>query len=372
MTNPFENCRIGNIEVKNRFIRSATHESMAQDGHVSENIINMYKDLSEGGTGLIITGYLSFASSDSHSPSTMRISDDEFIPGLAELTKTAHDLGTKVVAQINHSGSQLFSKPKNRVLAPSDVVDPVNGIKPEPFSKEEIDSFIKEFGKASLRAKKADFDGVQIHGAHSYLLSKFLSPKYNTRNDEYGGNIENNTKIIVEIIKEIKKQCGNDFPVWIKLNGSDFEENGITDKDFYKVCEIISKNGIDAIEVSSGVPTGKFGPSRTIKHKAYNFDFAKNIASNLKTDTIVVGGLREIDLIENILKDSEIKGVSLSRALVREPDLIKRWEQGKREPARCVACNGCYNPKGTKCFFTLNDEEKKFQKKVMKLMGFTK
>jgi 2,4-dienoyl-CoA reductase-like NADH-dependent reductase (Old Yellow Enzyme family) len=372
MTKPFEKCTIGNIEVKNRLMRSATHESMAENGHVSENIINMYKNLSKGGIGLIIAGYFSFASSDNHSRTTMQISDDEFIPGLEKLAKTAHKSGTKIVAQLNHSGSQIFTKPKNKVLAPSNITDPVNQITPEPFSKEDINLFVKEFGRASLRVKKAGFDGVQIHGAHSYLLSKFLSPRYNTRTDEYGGTIEKNTKIIIEIINEIKNQCGKNFPVWIKLNGSDFEENGVTKEDFYTICKILSENKIDAIEVSSGVPTGKLGPSRTFKHKAYNFEFAEYIAKNLKTDTILVGGLREIDAIENILASSEIKGISLARALVREPDLAKRWENGNRAPAKCIACNGCYNPKGTRCFFTLNEEEKKIQKQVMKLMGFTK
>ncbi|MGM0419311.1 MAG: NADH:flavin oxidoreductase [Thermodesulfobacteriota bacterium] len=372
MTQPFENCKIGNIDVKNRFIRSATHESTAEKGHVSEDIINMYKDLSQGDVGVIITGYLSFASSDNHSPATMRISDDEFIPGLTKLTETAHNYGTKVVAQLNHSGSQLFGKPENKVFAPSDVPDPVNGIKPEPLTKEDIETFIKEFGKASLRAKKSGFDGVQIHAAHSYLLSKFLSPKYNTRTDEYGGSIEKNTKIIVDILKEIKDQCGKDFPVWIKLNGSDFEENGFEEKDFYKVCEITDSNGIDAIEVSSGVFAGKFGPSRSLKHKAYNFEFAEKIAKDLKADTVLVGGLRDLSLVEYVFNNSEIKGASLSRALIREPDLVKRWKEGDTEPAKCIACNGCYNPKGTRCFFSLNEEEKKVQKKVMKLMGFTK
>ena len=365
----FEKCVLGGIEVKNRFVRSATHESMAENGFVSEDIIKMYEDLSAGQVGAIITGYISFASSDNLSPSTMQIGDDSFFPGLEKLNKTAHEHGTKVVAQLNHSGSQLFSAPQKRVLAPSNVSDPVNNITPEPFSVEEIKTFIKEFGKAASRAKKAGFDGVQIHGAHSYLLSKFLSPEFNIRDDEYGGSISNNTRIIIEILKEIKSRCGKDFPVWIKLNASNFNGNGFNENNFYEVCEILSAEGIDAIEVSSGIPSGKYGPSRSSKHKAYNLEYCEKISEKIDADLILVGGLRELETIEKIIADTKIKGVSISRPLIREPGLVKRWMAGDKAPALCIACNGCFNPKGTKCFFSLSDEEKKVQKKIMKMIA---
>ncbi|MCG8617493.1 MAG: NADH:flavin oxidoreductase, partial [Desulfobacterales bacterium] len=191
---PFTKGTIGGIDVKNRFFRSATHEGTAlEGGRVSPALTAMYKDLSEGKTGLIITGFMRFSSLDHSSPETMRLDADDALPELKSLTDMVHENGTRIVVQLAHSGSQLFHAfdPEKPVFAPSDVTDPASGITPTPFSTEQIQTLIKEFGEAALRAKKAGFDGVQLHGAHGYLLSKFLSPTYNKRTDEYGGSPEN-------------------------------------------------------------------------------------------------------------------------------------------------------------------------------------
>lgn len=370
--NPFKRGIVGNINVKNRIFRSATYENLgSQGGFVSDEIIKMYEDLSKGEVGLIITGFICFSSLDNHGAKTIRIDDDNKIDGLKKLTAKAHEYGTKVVAQLSHIGSQLSHAPFQRVLAPSDVVDPMNGIKPEPFSKDEIKILIKEFGEAALRAKKAGFDGVQIHGAHGYLLSKFLSPVFNKRNDEYGGSIENNVRIIVEVLNKIKEKCGKGYPVWIKLNSSDFgtEENSFSFDDLKIAAKELEKNGIDAIELSGGTIGGKQSPCRSKKFIAYHEEYASKLVKEIDVHVITVGGFRNLEKIENALENSGAVAVSICRSLIREPGLIKRWVEGDSADAKCVACNGCFNPNGTKCFFTLKGEEREQQKEIMKLFA---
>ncbi len=367
----FEPAVVGGIEVKNRIFRSATYEGTAIHGKVGDRMIEMHGNLSKGEVGLIITGWISVSRSDQPGGTTVSLTDDSSIPGLEKSTGAVHRHGAKIIAQLNHAGSQLFSRPKGPVYAPSDVIDPVSGIKPTPFTKEQIRELIVEFGDAAIRAKKAGFDGVQLHGAHGYLLNKFLSPASNKRTDEYGGSLSKNIRIVLEILHEIKTKCGKDYPVWIKLNCSDFHPagQGLNEDHFPAIAEELVENGIDAIEVSGGTLAGKYSPSRPKKHVAYHLEYARKLTEQVDIPVILVGGLRNIDTIESIISETKIDAVSLSRPLIREPELVKRWKNGDRRDAECTACNGCFNPRGTQCFFTLGEEERAGQKEVMKLMG---
>ena len=213
----FEKTVIGGIEVKNRIIRSATYEGTAKEGNISDRMLKMHRDLAKGDVGLIITGYVGFSKTDNHGKSTLVIADDSSIPGLTQLAENAHQHGAKIVTQINYAGSQLFSPPVGPVYGPSDVVDPISGINPTPFSEKQIKDLVGEFADGAVRAKKAGFDGVQIHATGGYLLSKFLSPAFNIRTDEYGGSPVKNARIIIEILNEVKAKCCKYYPVWIKM-----------------------------------------------------------------------------------------------------------------------------------------------------------
>ena len=368
---PFEPARIGGIEVKNRIVRSATHEGAAEKGKVSERILAMHRDLSEGGIGLIITGYVCVSETDHPGTTTVTATDDSCIDGLRTWADTVHGYGTKIIAQLNHASSQIFLQPRGTVYGPSAVVDPITGITPVPFTTEQIRELVSEFGAAAFRVKTAGFDGVQIHGAHGYLINRFLSPAFNKRTDDYGGTPEKNRRLVLEILDAIKAKCGRDFPVWIKLNCSDFapEGEGFDRKEFLSVSRELAGKGIDAIEVSGGTLFGQNTPSRSKKHTAYHLDFAENLLETVDVPVVLVGGLRSIDTIDTILSQTKIEAVALSRSLIREPDLVKRWISGDHKDAACVACNGCFNPSGTRCFFLLSEEEKAGQKEVMKFMG---
>ncbi len=369
----FEKALIGGIKVKNRIFRSATYEGTAKEGKISEQMLEMHRNIAKRGAGLIITGNVGFSKSDNHGERLVVISDDSSIPGLKKLTEAVHQ-HAKIITQINHAGPQLFFKPDGPVYGPSEIADPISGIVPTPFTQEQIKNLITEFGDAAVRAKKAGFDGVQIHGAHGYLLSKFLSPAFNTRIDDYGGSPIKNARIILEILSEIKTRCGKDYPVWIKLNCSDFHptDNGLNEEGFLIIAKELAKNGIDAIEVGGGSFAGKHAPSRSKIHKAYHLEYAKTLTAEVTVPVILVGGLRSIDIIDQIISETDISAISMSRPLVREPGLIKRWGEGDRKDAECIACNGCYNPNGTKCFFELGAEEKIVQKEIMKFMASLK
>lgn len=187
-------------------------------------------------------------------------------------------------------------------------------------------------------------------------MSRFLTPYYNRRTDEYGGCIENRARIILEVYDNIRKKCGYDFPIFIKMNACDFlEENGFTFEDSKQLSKILSDVGIDAIEISGGLIISKYAPSRVgIREKtdeAYHREFASNIAKNVDVPVIVVGGFRSFDVIEEVIDNTEIEAVSLARPFIIEPKLVTRWIEGDTRKSKCISCNKCFNVHGTRCIF---------------------
>ena len=198
------------------------------------------------------------------------------------------------------------------------------------------------------------------------MISKFLSPIYNKRTDEYVGDPINKARLALEILAETNSKCGTDYPVWIKLNGADFEadDKGLVFDDFLVIAKELTKNKIDAIEVSGGTFTGIYTPVRSKKHESHHLDYAKQLTDEVTVPIILVGGNRKLETIENILADTKIEAISMCRPFIREPNLVKRWAQGDTKEATCLACNGCFNPEGTTCFQDLTGDAKKRQKEV--------
>ncbi|MGL5049739.1 MAG: NADH:flavin oxidoreductase, partial [Fusobacteriaceae bacterium] len=218
---------------------------------------------------------------------------------------------------------------------------------------------------AALRVKKSGFDGVEIHSAHGYLLSQFLSPYYNKRCDEYGGSIENRGRIIFEIFNAIREAVGKEFQIWIKLNSADYvKEGGLTEEDSIYVAKKLSELGIDAIEVSGGngsikeVVKNNLGAARTKvilskDNESYFKDYAKKLAEIVETPIILIGGNRHIDVMENILNNSKIEYFSMARPLTCEPNLVNIWMSGDLKRPKCISCNKCYSTPGKRCIFNL-------------------
>lgn len=366
MSELFETCRIGNIELKNRFVRSATWEGMAPDtGEINDGLLDLYRALAEGGVGLIIGSYAFVDKRGRCNPGMIGIDDDGLMPGLRRLAQTIHDGGGKVITQIAHGGAQTTVDTGFPAEAPSAVADRSSGKMPVEMSQDDIERVVAGFVAAARRTKACGFDGVQLHSAHGYLLLQFLSPHTNVRTDEYGGSIENRARMLFEVYDRVREEVGADYPVLVKINVSDFDETGLTAEDSLWVCEQLSERGIDGIELSGGGPySGRSGPARTkiydAEKEAYFREQAKVFTPRLKCPVILVGGIRSLEVAEELLGDGVAQFFSMSRPLISEPGLVNRWASGDRKRARCASCNKCFgttsSEKGLHCA-TFDGEE---------------
>jgi 2,4-dienoyl-CoA reductase-like NADH-dependent reductase (Old Yellow Enzyme family) len=390
----FSPCLIGDLEIKNRLVRSATYENAAtNDGKVTEKLISIYRELAAGGVGLIITGTMGVSEKAMSYRFGLGIYDDAFITDLSKIPKAVRDADStcKIIAQVFHPGRQIIPEqpgPKfigslPRALlayiqrhpellqsggehktsieptAPSPVYDAFFERTPRALIVEEINEITDMFAEAIRRAQEAEFDGVQIHAAHGYLLSSFLSPYTNKRDDQYGGSTENRVRILREIYEKATKKVGKDFPILVKINTTDFLPGGMDVKEATRSAELLEKTGFAAIETSGGMweavtqgqeelgwPPVILPEARTeIRSKeqeAYFLPAAKTLKKTIDCSIILVGGLKSFDRIEQILDSGSADFVSLSRPLIRQPDLPNLWLSGKGpNKAECISCNAC-------------------------------
>jgi len=349
MAEIFEETAINGMTMRNRLVRSATWEGMCDpEGRPTERLINLYRVLAEGGIGLIITSYAYVQPDGKHNIGQMGIYTDDFANDYKQMTRAVHDAGSKIAIQLVHGGGQSDEKTTGRKpLAPSAVKVAQFSETPEELTKDEIDNIVRAFGKAADRAKSWGFDAVQLHGAHGFLINQFLSPLTNCRTDSYGGSIENRSRFLAEVYGKVREMVGMGYPVLIKLNASDFVEGGLEIDDAIYAAKKLSETGIDAIEVSAGTPaSGANGPARMKitqpDKEAYNLEPARRIKGAVVCPVMAVGGFRSYEVVERALKDYGIDYISMSRPLIREPDLANRWLRGDRSPAKCISCNGCF------------------------------
>ena len=350
MSRLFEKTKINTLELSNRFVRSATWEGLADDnGAVTPKLIDTMTELAKGGVGMIITGHTFVSLEGQATPRQLGVYTDDLVKGLGEMTKAVHDCGGKIVLQLAHAGNFAAEQiVKTTPLVPSNF----EGVAKTPrkeIAPQDIPNIASVFGQAATRAKTAGFDGVQIHSAHGYFLSQFLSPAFNQRKDEFGGNIQNRSRIVLEVYQAVRKAVGNNFPVMIKMNCQDFEKNGLSLEDAVILGKMLADAGIDAIELSGGLLTSiKFSPSRMgIKSQdkeAYFREQAKIFKKEIDIPLILVGGIRSFEVAEQMVEQGTADYISMSRPLIREPDLIKRWKDGDRRKAECKSDNQCFKP----------------------------
>ncbi len=352
MTALFEQIKINSLILRNRLVRSATWEGMCDpDGRPTEKLASLYRNLAEGGTGLIITGYAFIRPEGKQLAGTLGMHTDDFSKDYEKLVKTVHDAGGKIAVQLVHAGGQaLPGSTGEAAVAPSAVKAPHYTVKPKELSKGEIKEIISAFGEAARRVREYGFDAVQLHGAHGYLINQFMSPHTNLRTDEYGGSVENRSRFVREVYSSVREKTGRDFPVMIKMNSADNMDGGLEIKDGCFIAEKLSDAGIDAIEVSSGNSASgiKNGPLRMRINKpekeAWNIGYARKIKASVNCPVMVVGGFRSYEVCEKVIDENEVDCITMSRPLIREPDLAGRWEKGDRSPAKCISCNRCFKP----------------------------
>jgi 2,4-dienoyl-CoA reductase-like NADH-dependent reductase (Old Yellow Enzyme family) len=332
-------------------------------------LINLMAALAEGGVGLIITGHAYVARRGQATPAQLGIYDDKLIPGLRAMVDAVHEKDGKIVAQLAHSGMLAIPKLIDSVpLAPSAI----EGLSEAPLQEmilEDIQETVEAFGKAAGRACEAGFDSVQLHAAHSYLLSQFLSPAFNHRTDAYGGSIEKRTRMLLEVVQSIRKQVGRDYPVLIKMNCCDFLKDGLELEDSIQAAAMLQEAGIDAIEVSGGTfASGDLMPVRTgivtEDDEAYFQTEARAFKERIGIPIILVGGIRSFPIAEKIVNDHSADYISMCRPFIREPGLINRWQSGDLSKATCLSDSKCLRPalagKGVYCVVEkrLQDKER--------------
>jgi 2,4-dienoyl-CoA reductase-like NADH-dependent reductase (Old Yellow Enzyme family) len=342
----FEQGTINGLTLKNRIVRSATWEGMCdQHGIPTKRLIDLYRDLVRGGVGLIVTGYTYVRADGIQMPGKMGLDNEEQIPAMKRLTEAVHREGGRIFCQLVHAGGLAAG---DRPLAPS-AVKANFPAPPRAMTPQDIREVVAAFAAASGRARLAGFDGVQLHGAHGYLINQFLSPLTNLRQDAYGGSLENRTRFLREVYHAVRAEVGPDYPVTIKLTAADNLPSGFVLEEAVTVARDLAGWGIDAIEVSSGTAaSGDEGPVRrqidSPEKEAYNAHFARCIKTKVGVPVMVVGGIRSPAVGENLLASGGADFVALSRPFIREPDLVRRWQADPSHRATCISCNGCFRP----------------------------
>ena len=330
----FDAVEMKNLHLKNRLVRSATWEGIADfDGSIGENTYEIYRELAKGGVGAIITGFTSVATNDFYFGGMMRLSDNKLIPQYKKLVEIIHAENCAAISQL--ALGAFYDKSFAEVSENN-------------LSTENVREIIKMFVDAAIRAEICGFDGVQIHAAHFFFLSRFISPIVNHRTDEFGGSTKNRAKILIDILNGIKKSAPK-LHVTIKINSSDFTSGGLDEIESLEICKMLEAAGIDSIEVSGNGTS--VGGIKAGVDEGYFGDFAAKLADEVNVPIICVGGWRSRQVMEKFLNQTNVELLSLSRPLVREPDFPKKLLADKNCVSKCVSCNACYRTPAHRCIF---------------------
>jgi len=375
----FQQTNIRGMELKNRLVRSATVEGMAdEDGAPTRDLFSLYERLAKGGVGLIVTG-AAYVSPDGKPPfygvSAIR---DEHVSKYRDLVEHVHGNGARIAMQIVHAGRQTTTEAiGTQPIGPSAVEDKVLFVKPRAMTEDDMERVIAAFAQAARRVREAGFDAVQVHAAHGYLVNQFLCPHTNRRTDRWGGSLDNRMRFVQAIYERCRKEVGDDFPILIKVNGNDNMKNGLKREEGAVMAEKMAEMGFDGIEVSCGI--GEDGLSQLrgevpieamlkewpmyrsksflfrfmMKHfgrkmmntpplvEAYNRESARLIKGKVRVPVFLVGGVTDPAVMEEIVESGDADYISLCRSLIADPGFVELIRSGSRERSRCIHCNLC-------------------------------
>lgn len=357
MAEVFEGFRIGNMVARNRLVRAATAESLCTlEGAPSKRMVDYYRELAQGGVGTIITGYAYVTTDGKPSDRALCLSDAAAEPECRELVAAAHDEGARIVAQLVYGGSKSPAAAVSPVpvLGPSAVEHPATAVIPRAATADDLHRVAAAFGAAAARAKRIGFDGVEVHAAHGYLLSQFLDGRFNKRDDEYGGTLENRARLALECVRAVCAQAGEGFPVLVKLNSCDVrgdsagEAGGMTEDESLLVAQWLVEAGASCIDVSGDWHAIV---EENVSGEPFFGAFGTRLAAHLgdAAPVIVTGGWRDLDTIERYLATTAVAGFGLGRPLICQSVLPAIWESGSSRTAECVSCNWCVGKNGIPC-----------------------
>lgn len=343
----FKEGKIGSLSLKNRIVMPPMGTNLASfEGDVTDQLIAYYEERAKGGTGLIIVEFtcVDYEYGKGFSRQ-LRLDDDRSIPGMYRLTNAVHKYGAKIFAQIHHAGRQSNSMLINgkQIVAPSSIPCKAVGEIPRELTTEEVKGLVNKFVQAALRAKQSRFDGVEIHGAHGYLVNQFLSPEANQRRDEYGGSFENRMRFLQEIILGIKNTCGEDFPLTVRLSVDEFIEGGMDLEQGKEIAQYLEKLGIDGIHVSCATYDSQ---DKLIESPLFEQGWRVYLSEEIKKvvtiPVITVGSIREPQFVENILAEGKADFVAIGRGLIADPEWVKKTKEGREaEIRKCINCLHC-------------------------------
>ncbi|HJC65128.1 MAG TPA: NAD(P)/FAD-dependent oxidoreductase [Candidatus Enterocloster excrementigallinarum] len=344
----FQPGRIGTLELKNRLVMPAMNSHYAdEEHHFTEQALNYYGERALGGFGLLITEFLCVSEEGLAYPMQAAIYDDRFIPSLSRLTERIHQNGGKIFAQLHHGGRmQGKGSTSLPAVGASAIPDASNMIPVHQLGTEEIPGVVQKFLDAALRAQKSGFDGVEIHGAHGYLLAQFLSAGVNKRTDCYGGSITNRARIVCEIIRGIKAACGQDFPVSVRTSGDEGYKGGNTIEAAAAQCRLFEEAGADAVHVSHGIAIHSY-----FSESGFNLKYVRRVKEVVSIPVIGVGRLNDPALIASALESGDLDFAALGRESVCDPHLPEKIREGRLD--EILTCTGCMQ----RCLYPASFEE---------------
>ena len=374
----FEELHIASLTARNRIVRAATAESLATpEGRPTERLVELYRRLAQGGVGTIVTGDAYVMPDGKPSEGARGIYGDSFSEEYRVLADVVHAAGARIVMQLVYGGSKskvptddsrrlapvagsvVDGVPTVAILGPSSLENPKTHLVPIEASADDLDCVVRAFGAAAARAQAYGFDGVEVHVAHGYLLSQFLSGRFNVREDEYGGTLENRARLAVDCVRSVREAVGKGYPVLAKVNSCDNrndprgERSGLSEYESEQVAVWLCDAGVDAIEVS-----GDWHGATADAEDGEPFfaEFGARLANAIAAPVIVTGGWRRLDSAEKHLDADGIAAIGMSRALICEPDLPLRWQRGDSASSACTGCGYCLVHPGIPCKLTQSKE----------------
>ena len=321
--------------IKNRFFKSAMSEGMGtRDFQPKKNIATLYKRWAEGGTGLIITGNIMVDPKGTAEPGNIVFDKNSNMEILKNWANQGQQHGAKIMVQLNHPGKQVPKTIAKETVAPS-AVPLGNGLNklfstPRALTTSEVEELVQKFVTSAKVAKEAGFSGVQIHAAHGYLISQFLSPHDNRRTDKYGGSLENRMRFLKEIYLGMREELGKDFTIGIKINSTDFKEDGLTEEDSLKTIIELANLGLDFVEISGGTyeRPAMMGATSKSTNQVFFAEYSKKLKQKIEIPVVVTGGIRSINAMNTLLNDNTTDFIGIARPLTIDPNIPNKIKQG--------------------------------------------
>ena len=341
----FEPIQIGKTTVKNRIFMPPLSTNLADKGYVTDALVEHYSNRARGGVGLIVTEVTTVEPTYTYLPGDMSIYDDSYIPGWKKLVDAVHKYDTKILSQLFHPAYMAFPVPGTpQLIAPSNVGPYYAKSAPRAVTVEELHVLVRQFGEAALRFKKAGGDGVEIQCAHAHgLLGGFLTPLYNKRTDEYGGDINGRLRLTLEVIREVRKQCGDDFIIDVRISGDEYSEGGLTLNDMIYVSKQLEKEGVDFLHVSGGntIKRGSSMPAPGTS-PAPHAHASEEIRKHVHIPVATVARINEPWVADELIADGKADICMIGRANLCDSEFANKAREGRTDDIRpCIGCGRC-------------------------------